>query len=369
METSDRKLIKKTFKVYLKIKNYYEKKEYKKCETRILYLIDTINQINKESEYYLKYNNELEEINKEMILLLKEINLNQIENSVIESDILETDHEIFNLIKKGSFKSLIEKLKNNPDINLEFFNEDGLTPLHLCIKNGDMKCLIELLKYSGKINMLSENGLTLFEYACLQKDHNTINVLNNFGASMDKHLELRMNSINKIKTDELDELIILKKIFETTKRNKLKIIPDQYLNKIDFEKKCKYGNFDYRDLIYHLDKFLENLDSDQIISYLNIINEEIDEFNECQNKICPKSIISIITSNLAIFIDYPFNFSTPWILNLEISFILKNILKKETNKREIRKKLVNKIYSDYIETNLYSPDFIGVIINNWIKKI
>lgn len=369
METSNRKLIKKTFKVYLKIKNYFDKKEYKKCEIRILYLIDMLTQINKESEYYLKYNNELEEIDKEMALLLKEINLNQIENSVVESEILKTDNEIFDLIKKGSYKSLVEKLNNNSDINLEIFDEEGLTPLHLCIKNGDMKCLIELLKYCGKINMLSENGLTLFEYACLQKDHNTINVLNNFGASMDKHLELRMNSVNKIKTDELDELIILKKIFETSKRNELKIIPNQYLNNFDLEKSCKYGNFNYKDLIYHLDKFIENLNPDQIKSYLNIINEEISEFNKCNNKICPKSIISIITSNLAVFINYPFNFSTPWILNLEISFILKNILKKETNKRKIRKKLVNKIYSDYIETNLYSADFIGVIINNWIKKI
>ena len=371
MERNDKKLIKKTFKVYLKLKNDYENSNYKKCENRILYLIDILSKINKSSEYYSKYINELEEIDKEVLELLKKINMDQIDNSIMESETLKEDNEIFNLINQGNLNSLKEKLESTENINLETYNSEGLTPLHLCIKNGDMKCLIELLKYSGNINMLTNNGLTLFEYACLQRDHNSINVLTNFGASMDKHLELRMNSTNKIKTDEIDELIILKKIFESKRSKKLSIIPEEYLEIIDLETECKYGNYNYKDLFFHLDSFIQSLEYDQLNSYLNILKEEITDYLTCneKNKICPKTIVSLVTSNLAHFIEYPYNFSSPWILNLEISYILKNISKKETSKRKIRKKLVNKIYSDYIESNIFTADFIGVIINNWIKKI
>ena len=92
--------------------------------------------------------------------------------------------EIFNLIKKGDLKGF-EKVNIDPN-DLTKNNEEGITPLHLCVELGDTTILKKLLNYDVSINTINSKGNTLIEYACLCGDPNMVKFLTNHGALIKK---------------------------------------------------------------------------------------------------------------------------------------------------------------------------------------
>ena len=88
--------------------------------------------------------------------------------------------DIFNPIEKGDLNAISMSESYS---NYNVFNDEGSTPLHLCIKNGDATILKEFLKNGAKIDLNNKNGNTLLEYACQLKDPNLISFLVNHGSN------------------------------------------------------------------------------------------------------------------------------------------------------------------------------------------
>lgn len=365
---NNNKIIKKSLKAYLKAKDAYNNSNYKKAENYLVFLIENFKKIENLSNEYQDIINET--IN-ESINLLNKISLIVIEDSIEENELDHKDNQIINLVNMGDYVTLKKLLEKNKLLDLSVFDEDGHTPLHLAIRNGDLKILNLLLKYEGNINFLTKYGFTLFEYACLQKDPVTINYLQNHGANMDKHLELRDKFTLEISHDDLDDIIILKKIISCPKKNSYQFIPENIYNSPKINQSAGIKNFQIKDILLHLESFLENIDSIKRKNYLQIISQEFEEYDNCNKKlVCPKNLISLLTYNLVPFINYKHNFSSNWLINLEISFSLKKLLKENvSNKINLKKKLINKLYKDYINNNLYKPDHIGILITKWVNKI
>ena len=156
--------IKNGFKNYLKAQQLFNKNRNESLK----YFQKTLDIFSKceKSKKYQKYQKIIEETeiecNRQLILSIND-----------SPKILNNKNNIFKLIAKGKINE-IKKLKYN-EINLvNNFNHEGLSPLHYAIKMGDMNILKELLKIGGKIDQVNENGYTLLEYACLEKDPNSI---------------------------------------------------------------------------------------------------------------------------------------------------------------------------------------------------
>lgn len=367
---NNKKIIKKSLKAYLKAKEEFENANYKKSESYLIYLLDNFQKMNVETDK--NYQNIINSTIIESKKLLDEIKLINFNDSIEYSEEYYKDNNIIHLVNYGDYISLKKLLNNNQLLDLTIYDEEGLTPLHLAIKNGDLKILNLLLKYEGNVNLLTNYGFTLFEYACLQKDPVTINYLQDHGANMDKHLELRNDFILEITHDDLDDIIILKKILAFDKKTHFNHIPENIYNSTKTELSSGIKKYTIKDILLHLETLLDKLPETKRINYLKILQEDFNDFNdECIKKIiCPKNIISLICYNLAPFVNYNYSYSSNWLINLEISFTLKKILKDNIpNKINIKKKLINKLYKDYINNKLYKADYIGILITKWVNKI
>jgi ankyrin repeat protein len=365
---NNNKIIKKSLKAYLKAKDAYKNLNYKKAENYLVYLIENFKKIETISE---DYKNIIEDTIKESVQLLNDISLIGINDSVEETKNNDKNNKLIELVNLGDYVSLKLLLENNKFLDLSVYDEEGHSPLHLAIKNGDLRILNLLLKYEGNINFLTTYGFTLFEYACLQKDPVTINYLQNHGANMNKHLDLRDNFTLQISQDDLDDMIILKKIISCEKKKNFNFIPENIYKSKKIEEQSGIINYKIYDVLLHLETFLEQIDETKRNNYIKIIEEEFKEYNtNCKKITCPKNLITILTYNLSPFIDYKYNYSSRWLINLEISFSLKKLLKNNvSNKITIKKKLINKLYKDYISNQLYKADYIGILITKWVNKI
>ena len=145
-----------------------------------------------------------------------------------------------NLLK--SYSCLLESYQNRwkSYSNYNIFNDEGSTPLHVCIKNGDTTILKEFLKNGAKIDLNNKNGNTLLEYACQLKDPNLITFLVIHGSSPKKHIFFRddnkdckmsNNDIDLSKTDKLLKIILYAAIFEMMFKHTIpkKVIIKEYL--------------------------------------------------------------------------------------------------------------------------------------------
>ena len=67
---------------------------------------------------------------------------------------------------------------NNEEIqNINELNEDGLTKLHVAIKNSDINRMKELIKQGADINIRAEYNYSPIEYACLNNKINEAKIL------------------------------------------------------------------------------------------------------------------------------------------------------------------------------------------------
>lgn len=352
--------IKKGFKSYLlgkKLSNTNSKKSFLYFKQSLKYLKKCKND---------KYKDIVQETQTECDKFLQNsIVTNFIENNTVE----EKKVKIFSLIAKGKLNEL--KKYNFGEINMNEYNNDGLTPLHYCLKMGDTNMLKILFKLGGKIDTIDKKGHTLLEYACLEKDPNAISFLINHGANMKKNLFFRDgNKKYNLTKDDIDLANIIKIILTYYNKNsKLDNLNFVY-NFIDKEKSIGLDELKLEYLINSIDNLLETKGDTIRKTYTEIIREELSY--PLKKKLgCPSDKIDILLINIVHFIDYPFNVSSDFLLSNEIKYLIFNILKKKYSKinESLRYILLEEIWEKYIKTKLYLSDHIGILTNQWMKQI
>lgn len=299
--------------------------------------------------------------------------------STIESEFVKNTtiniNELATELEKGEL-SLIKTAKYG-EINFTD-NINNETILHLAIKNGDTTFLKYAFRLGARIDTTNEIGNTLLEYACLQQDPNMINFLGDYGANMQKHLYFRSGDFKHVNNNNPIDICILLKIILSYIPQKVndKTINNKIYNKIkllqnllNINDKINLNNYTYGDLLKGLMFLLNKLPEDSAITYLNIINEEL---NNISNKLgCPKNKLELLLINLVPFIDYPFNISVDWVITLELKYLILNLIKKKKkyNSFDIKKNLMNLLWDTYLKNQIIQEDYLGCLISQWIVKI
>jgi len=377
----DTKKIKKCLKSYLTAKKYYEndiEKSYdyfKQC----INILNDIKETDKINDEYQKIIEETESECSKYLTLAIEATLEKPSKRKIKIDESQ-DNKLFEVIKTGE----VDYLKNYEygNCNFNIFDENGQTPLHLAIKFGDTTFLKHAFKLGTGIDKTNKYGHTLLELACLEKDPNLINYLTYCGANMKKHLEFREGKKYFNNGNQIDIILIEKKIMDNTELlNEIKHLAFifNYINKeefIDLEycdpsnstisiKKISFENF-----IKKLDVIINNFEEEKRRTFINIIKEELS--NELIFKLgCPLNKIEILLYNLVPFINYDHNLSINWLISLEIKFIILKILKNKIkiNTSELKKELKEYLYLSYISPQIIPEGLIQIIVLQWICKI
>lgn len=346
MENNHNKtMIKKGLKLYLKGKKLLENKDPK---SKIYF---------KKSMKYLqgaksdKYKNIILETETECKKILSKFDNNL---------------NLFKLIEEGKMNKILD-IEN---INFEKYNEDGLTPLHYCIKIGDFNCLKIFLKKGGKIDQINSDGNTLLEFSCLEKDPNAINFILENGGNMKKHLFFRSsNPEDKLRISDIDMAIISKIILKFNKKENNYGMFDFIFNYFDENELVGISDYNMKNLVNGLYNLFKNFDDYKKDTYINILKEELKY--QLKNKIyCPSNKKFIIYTNLVPFIKYNFNITSDFLISKEIKYLIIKLLKKYNDINiNLKEELMNEIWVNYIDTGLFKPDYLGIITNKIISKI
>jgi ankyrin repeat protein len=354
------------------------KKKIKKCIRSYqegLKLIE-INK-NKSFEYFnqsLKYKNLVSKDNTEKHILEaleetenecnKYINLT-IEKTIEREDIINIDIDLFDAIEKGE----PDLLKNIKSYNFLIYDEDGNTLIHKAIKWGDTKFIKMMLTKGAPINITNKAGTTPLEFAVLNQNQTIIDFLLDNGADMKKHLEFRKDN-NKTKSFQnyIDCSIILKIIFSNVECDDIKELTFifDYLKK---EELIGFNEYTYENLIKCLATLLNKINNDNKKTYLRILKEELRhnlKFNLC----CPYNKLEILLTYLVPFIDYPFNITEEWYINLELKYlIIKEFKKKNILDNQFYENVDNYLQENYIDNNILKFDYLHNLIARWVSKI
>ena len=242
----------------------------------------------KSLQYFNDYknNNEYEDYEELILNTEKECNKIIIENIDFKKNNIneEINKKIFKIISKGQ----IDRIRSVQNIDFNKFNNNGLSPLHYCIKMGDINMMKELLKKGGEIDLVNKNGNTLLEYACLQKDPNFIQEIINYGADMKKHLYFRQGDKKfLLKKNGIDLAIITKMIISNCKENTDTSELDFIFNYIKSDSKIGLNNYDLFFFINGLQNTLNKTNEQFKKTYIEIIKEEL-EFPLQSIMTCPK---------------------------------------------------------------------------------
>tara|TARA_B110000977_G_C11056311_1_gene484211 strand:+ start:128 stop:1159 length:1032 start_codon:yes stop_codon:yes gene_type:complete len=329
--------IKKVLKYYLKLKNKKNEKDGMKLANHALLNLskiktkDKYNEILKETEEYCN---------------------NYIKNTIEEQNYRDI-----------TYKKLIEIIKSADIINIrkyciknEFlykFDDEGLTPLHLCIKLGDTSILKYLLNNNVSVNTINKKGNTLLEYACLNKDPNMIHFLTEHGSRIKKNIFLRDKDIKiQLKINNIDVACVFKIMLMNSYKKKLK--PEMELLKkyLNFDELCGLGNFTLTNILIGIG---HSLNKESLDNYISIVDEELSDYGKNNLIFCYQDKKEVIVYNLIPFIKYDFNISQENVFMMELYF-----LKKRFNKKD----LVSVIFEKYIN-KLAPENFIGL----QVKKV
>lgn len=348
------KNFKKIIKYYLKVKENEQDTNNINILEKIVILLSKVDENN------LNFN-------KEYIENIKNYTfdkINDITENMLKKNNKKIDNTIFDYIMKGKLSNITE----TEDIyNFDIFDENGLTPLHTCIKIGDATILKEFLKKGENIDLIDSNGHTLLEYACLQKDPNMISFLLNHGANMQKHLLFRKNKKYILKLNDIDIALLCRLCLES-KNSVKKINLDFLFTYFNKEEEIGLDNIQFNEFKLQLELFISNLSNEKINTLISIWKEELSY--DLKNKMgCPINKLEILLLNIVPFIDYPFNITNRNVLTNELIILIKKISLKNNFilDNNFKKELINKIWIDY--NNIVSIDYIGIIINNIFSKI
>ena len=356
-----------------------EEDTIKKCLKSYLMGKKSIDDNNKDRafEYFkqsLKYLNSLKTRNElyKDILLETESECNKYISLTVEQTIEKPKKVIknidfFEIIEKGD----IEKLKQVKPYEVDFkiFDKDGNTPIHKAIKYGDTTFLTFAFKLGASIDITNKQCNTALECACLERDPNMINFLLKNGSDMRKHLFFREGKIKyKNNQNYIDCAVILKIIFTFAESDILEEL-NFVFNNFKPEDKIGFEDFTYLNLMKSLSSLLNSLNVDSKNTYINIIREELNY--PLNNSLgCPYNKLEILLTYLNPFIEYPFNISEDWYINLELKYIIIKLLKENTNfNTEIKNCLINYLFENYIKSNIFQDEYIGNLISQWVAKI
>lgn len=290
--------------------------------------------------------------------------INNIISELLEKNYKTIDNSIFTHIAEGKLSTITE---TDNIYNYNIYDNEGLTPLHQCVKLGDATILKEFLKKGEKIDIVDKNGHTLLEYACLQKDPNMIMFLINHGANMQKHLVFRKNKKYLLNLNDIDTAILCRLCIETQNKNK-NVDLSFMLKYISPDEKIGIDEIKFSEFLKNLELFVSGLKKESIESLINIWKEDLNY--SIKNKMgCPNNHLEMILMNIVPFIEYPFNITNRNILTNELIMLVKKISLKNNFilDDEFKKKLINKIWEDY--NTIVPSDYIGVIINHIFSKI
>ena len=354
--------IKKCLKSYLTGKKYSESDkskafEFFKQSLKYLNLIDKDFIINKKD--YADVLQETEtECNKFITLT--------IENTIERNIPINNDIKLFEIIEKGDIQQL-KNIKSN-HLNFNIYDEEGNTPIHKAIKYGDTTFLKACFKLGSPIDIVNKNGHSALEYACLERDPNMIKFLLNNGGDMKKHLFFRDGEKKNLnKQTYIDIAIILKLIltYHETEINSLSFLFN-YFKKEDY---IEFDNYTYNDLFKCMETLLDKIPNISKENYINIIRDEL-VFPLKSSLECPNNKLELLLVYLVPFIDFPFNLSIDWYLNLELKYFFIKLL-KEHKKINIEEKniIMNYIWENYIKNNLLQEEYLGNLISQWVSKI
>ena len=274
---------------------------------------------------------------------------------------------LFDIIEKGEVK----QLKNIKPYELDFniYDEVGNTPIHKAIKYGDITFLKLSFKLGASIEIPNKNNNTALEYACLERDPNIINFLLKNGSDMRKHLFFRDGEKKyENKQNYIDCAVILKIIFmypEGEILEELKFV----LNYFKSESKINFDDYTMKNLLGCLSNFLKSINPDYKETYLNIIRDELN-YPLKESLGCPYNKLEILLTYLNPFIDYPFNISEDWYINLELKYIIIKLVKeKQIFNSEAKNNLINYLWENYVKNNIFQEEYLGNLISQWVSKI
>jgi len=375
MDDNTNIIIKRTIKNLINGKKKYNNAEKDKAIEYFKQSLDLLSELkNRHNDKIIKHKNLINDTETEC---KKYLSLS-IESSIKDNKNIDIIKLLYDNLRIGNLNE-INKFKCK-EINFsELINNN--TILHWAINFGDSQFLIKAFKLGGRIDTTNKNGNTLLEYACLEQDPNMIEILNLFGANMQKHLYFRNGTFKYItRNDSIDINILIKIIlsyipesknllikYKNTLNNiiynKIKLL----INNINLNEKININEYTFNDLFDGLLILLNNLPLDSSLTYINIIKEEL-SFKLKNNLGCPPNILEIILVNLVPFIDYPFNISIDWVISLELKHLLLRLIKKY-NDLNIKEGLINELNIKYINNGLLQEDYLGCLISQWISKI
>jgi hypothetical protein len=261
---------------------------------------------------------------------------------------------LFDLIDRGE----INKVKKYYDMDdFYIYNEEGFTPMHYAIKNGDTLFLKFAFSLGVEIDTPDKiNGHTLLEYACLSGDPNMINFMILNGANIKKHQEFRNSIKYHNNTNQIDYGLIMKYILTNNNKESNEKSLSFIFDYIAPSDKIGLDNITVRDLIMHIEDLLLKIPVIAKQNIIAILKEEI-QYELSNNIFCPSNRLEILLYNLIPFMEYPFNLSLRWLIQLEIKYIYYKLKNKEM--------VLENINNSYINNYLLPNDFIQNLLTEF----
>jgi len=315
-----------------------------------------------------------QKINKIIFNCFSNIDLTQLTLKKIN---IQNSQHVFEVILEGKL-NFVEALVNNQIINWDFFDEKGLSPIHHSVFSGDTTITNIILSSGCEVNQLTKTGRTPLELACSEKDPSMIKTLVDAGANPKKHLFIREKlSSTRLLSANLDIIIIILKLIPNNNEWKNVILPDNFpLQNIPFGYDGMSTHEIIKIIIYQMN---HGILQDHNITINDILNDELFIENKHNDFVCPKNIIENILYSLCSFINYDFKIDSEWVLNYEILNLANKIKKDliEINDEEnfdvfyekFKRTLFAKIYKDYVESGLFTENYMKNIVLKWIVNI
>jgi hypothetical protein len=229
--------------------------------------------------------------------------------------------------------------------------------MHYAIKNGDTLFLKFAFSLGVEIDTPDKiNGHTLLEYACLSGDPNMINFMILNGANIKKHQEFRNSIKYHNNTNQIDYGLIMKYILTNNNKESNEKSLSFIFDYIAPSDKIGLDNITVRDLIMHIEDLLLKIPVIAKQNIIAILKEEI-QYELSNNIFCPSNRLEILLYNLIPFMEYPFNLSLRWLIQLEIKYIYYKLKNKEM--------VLENINNSYINNYLLPNDFIQNLLTEF----